>query len=68
MIYLIKNKNKNYFGLIGTDRTNFLIMNSMEKHITGRNKTSNNILYPVDNEKCMCQHESFHPLTARKGK
>ena len=33
-----------------------------------RNTTSENITYLVDNKKNLCQHNKFHPLTARRGK
>ena len=32
------------------------------------NKSSENMTYLIDNNKNMCQHNKFHPLTARKGK
>ena len=42
-------------------------MNPMGKNITKRSTTSENITYLVDNKTFMCQHETFHPLTARRG-
>ena len=41
---------------------------SMVKHIIEKNTASDNVSYMVDNEKCLCQHENLHPLTAIKGK
>ena len=43
-------------------------MNLMDKNIIERNKTSDNVLYVVDNKKCLCQHGKLHPLTSIKGK
>ena len=42
-------------------------MNPMGKYIIERNRTPENVLYMVDNEKCLCQHGKFHPLTDIKG-
>ena len=32
------------------------------------NKTSDNMIYLIDNKKCLCQHKILDPLTARRGK
>ena len=45
----------------------FLNMNPMEKYITERNTTSENLTYLVDKKICLSQHEKFHPLTAKRG-
>ena len=39
----------------------------MEKKITEKNTTSDNVSYLTDNKSCICRHEKLHPLTARKG-
>ena len=41
-------------------------MNPMETQITEMNRTSENMKYPVDNKKFLCQHKKLHPLTAIK--
>ena len=32
------------------------------------NKTSENTTYLIDNQKNLCKHNKFYPLTARRGK
>ena len=43
-------------------------MNPIEKQITKKNTTSENIAYLVDNKNNLCQHKQLHPLAARRGK
>ena len=45
-----------------------LNMNLMEKHITERNKISDNVLFLVDNKNCLYQHGKVYPFTAIKEK
>ena len=40
----------------------------MGKHIIERKTTSDNFSYLVDNKTFLCQHKTFHPLTAKKKK
>ena len=42
-------------------------MNPMGKYLK-INKTSENMTYLIDTIRNLCQHNNFHPLTARRGK
>ena len=41
---------------------------SYEKQITKMNTTTENMTYLVYDNYFLCQHNKFHPLTARRGK
>ena len=43
-------------------------MNHIEKYITKKNTTSDNITYLVNIKNILCQNNKLHPLTARRGK
>ena len=43
-------------------------MNPMEKQITKMNTTPENMTYLVDNKHFLCQHNTLHTITDRRGK
>ena len=67
IIYLVIKKGKS-FWLNGDGRKNLLTMNPMEEQITKMNIISDNMKYPIDNKKNLCQHNKLHPLTYRRVK